>query len=159
MAKTEFVVSACLVGFRCRYDGSGRPCAAVRRLYEEGRALALCPESLSGLERPRPPCEQRFGRVICRDGRDVTGEFRLGAFLALQKALASGCRRAILKSRSPSCGRDAVYDGAFGGRLVPGAGIFAALLRKNGFELFDEENLPQGLEQGGQSRFINKFGS
>ena len=75
----------------------------------------------------------------------MTGQFRQGARRALKMALASGSRRAILKTRSPSCGRAGVYDGSFSGRVVPGVGVFAALLRENGFELFDEENLPRGL--------------
>lgn len=145
MPGVEFVVSGCLAGLNCRYDGGSNPAPPVVRLLEEGRAMPLCPESLSGLECPRPPCELTMGRVICRDGRDVTENFTQGATLALEMALASGCRRAILKSRSPSCGSGQVYDGTFSGCLAPGDGVFAALLRQNGFELFDEENLPTGL--------------
>lgn len=132
----RFVVSACLAGQQCRYDGGSTPCPEVIRLVQQGRALPLCPEVLSGLSTPRPPCELRHGRVFCADGTDVSAAFAAGARQALETARAHGCAAAILKSRSP------VYDGTFSGRLTPGDGIWAEVLRQAGFALYSEEHLP-----------------
>lgn len=145
--KPEFVVSACLAGQKCRYDGSSRPCAAVIKLVKDGRALALCPEALSGLPVPRDPCEQRQGKVVSRNGKDVSLEFEEGAARAFEIALASGASKAILKARSPSCGRGRIYDGSFSKRLIDGNGLFAARLLAAGFEVTDEDNLPSALDQ------------
>lgn len=135
------LVSACLAGQPCRYDGTAFPCPAVQRLVELGRAVPVCPEVLGGLPTPRPPMELRQGRVVTREGEDCTEAFRLGARRALALARTHGCVRAILKSRSPSCGCGLVYDGAFSGRLAPGDGVFAALLQDQGFEVVTEANL------------------
>ena len=137
-----YVVSACLAGLACRYDGGSSPCAAVQALVARGRALPLCPETLARLPVPRLPCEQRHGRVISRDGQDRTADFERGARLALDAAVQHGCRAGILKARSPSCGIDRVYDGSFSGTLRPGEGLWAALLRTEGLELYSEELLP-----------------
>lgn len=138
--KPEYIVSACLAGFPCRFDGSARPCPAVVALYRTGRALPICPESLSGLPVPREPCEQRCGRVISRDGSDITEAFQKGAELAFATAIASGCRKAILKANSPSCGVGKIYDGTFSKTLVEGNGIFAEMLLAAGFSVADEKS-------------------
>ena len=141
-----YVVSACLAGYNCRHDGSSRPCPPVIRLVEAGLALPLCPEQLSGLPVPRPPCEQKDGRVISRDGADLSAAFAGGAEAALHLALDRHCSVAILKSRSPSCGIAGVYDGSFSRRLIPGRGIWAAMLAGAGLRLYSEECLPPQLE-------------
>lgn len=152
-AAPRYVVSGCLAGLSCRYDGGSNPCPEVVKLVEAGLAVPLCPESLSGLPVPRPPCEQvpdgdghgaEQGaiRVLSRDGTDVTAAFEAGAERALAAALASGAREAILKARSPSCGVGEVYDGTFSHRLRPGDGLWAALLRAAGFSLWTEDELP-----------------
>ena len=143
--KPEFIVSACLAGCNCRYDGASSPCPAVIALVESGAAIPICPEALSGLPAPRRPCEQKNGRVISRDGRDVTSAFERGADAALAKALASGCQKAILKARSPSCGHGLIYDGSFSRRLAPGDGLFAARLLKHGFVIFSEDTVQAAL--------------
>ena len=148
----RYVVSGCLAGLCCRYDGGSNPCPEVVQLVEAGLAVPVCPESLSGLPVPRPPCEQVLCgqdkneiRVLSRDGADVTHPFELGARRALEAALATGCRGAILKARSPSCGVGAVYDGSFSHTLRPGDGLWARLLREAGFRLWTEDALPPGL--------------
>ncbi len=141
----RYVVSACLAGHFCRYDGRSHPCALVIRLVQSKLAVPLCPECLGGLETPRIPCECRDGRVISRDGRDMTEFFAHGAAVALELAKKEGCRAAILKSRSPSCGFGLIYDGSFRGTLCRGEGVWAALLRRAGFALFSEDNLPEGM--------------
>lgn len=135
----RYVVSACLAGEHCRYDGGSSPCEAVMELVREGRAVPVCPETLGGLPTPRTPAEIREGRVIMRDGRDVSEAFARGAAEALRRALAEGCDAAILKARSPSCGAGMVYDGTFTGRRVPGEGIFARMVREAGLPVETEE--------------------
>ena len=135
------LVSACLAGQACRYDGGSMPHPVVLRLAREGRALPVCPEVLGGLGVPRESLELVGGRAVFRSGADCTEALRDGAREALALAVAQGCQRAILKSRSPSCGCGRVYDGTFSGRLVPGDGMLAALLKANGFAVVSEEDL------------------
>lgn len=144
--RVRYVVSGCLAGLACRYDGGSNPCAAVIRLVEEGRAIPACPESMAGLPTPRLPCEPMGQSVLAQDGRDLTKRFLRGAQLALRAAQSRGCTAAILKSRSPSCGFGRIYDGTFSGRLCPGEGVWARLLREAGFALFSEEALPPELD-------------
>jgi len=141
MSDAPILVSACLAGESCRYDGAPAEHPEVRRLVEQGRAVAVCPEVLGGLSVPRDPVELREGRALCRSGRDVTAEFRAGAARCLELAQELGCTRAILKSRSPSCGSGRIYDGTFSRRLVPGDGMLAALLKANGVAVESDEDL------------------
>ena len=113
----QYVVSACLAGESCRYDGGCSPCPAVQALVRTGQALPVCPEVLGGLPTPRVPSEIRGGRVVAKDGTDVTGAFTCGAEEALRLALENGCTAAILKARSPSCGSGEIYDGDVEGAL------------------------------------------
>lgn len=140
---TPVLVSACLAGEACRYDAGATPHPLVLRLVEQGRAVPVCPEVLGGLSVPRDPIELLGGRAICRTGRDVTSEFRDGAQAALALARKHGCRRAILKARSPSCGCGTIYDGSFTGVLIPGDGMLASLLKLNGFCVCTELGLPE----------------
>lgn len=133
------LVSACLLGFPCRYDGASKPCAPLKDLYVRGFAIPICPESLSGLPVPRPPCEQCGDRILSKTGEDVTAAFVNGAARALQKARASGVKHAVLKANSPSCGVNFIYDGSFTGRLVRGNGIFTRLLLSEGWTVQDEK--------------------
>lgn len=138
--KIEYIASACLCGLNCRYDGKTKPVEAIVKLCNAGKVLPLCPESLGGLQAPRPPCEWRNGRAMDKNGCDRTDNFELGSEKALQMANASGCRKAILKSRSPSCGVGQIYDGTFTGTLIPGNGLWAEKLLKAGFEVFTEDD-------------------
>lgn len=134
-------VSACLAGVPCRYDGSASPHPAVLDLVAQGLAVPVCPELLGGLPCPREACEIRAGRVMTRSGQDLTVAFEKGAFAALKEILDAGCVRAILKARSPSCGAGQIYDGSFSGRLVPGFGLFAALLNERGVMVQTEKDI------------------
>lgn len=136
------IVSACLAGVHCRYDGGEKTCDPLIRLVSQGKAIPLCPEQLGGLTTPRQPAEIIGDRVISRDGTDVTEAFHNGAHEALKLARLVGAKTAILKSRSPSCGSGLIYDGTFTGKLVPGEGVFAALCKLNGIEVRTEEDLP-----------------
>lgn len=135
------LVSACLLGHACRYDGTARPTPGLSELLAGHTVVPICPESLGGLAIPRPPAEQRDGRVVSRDGADVTESFRRGAQAACRIAREHGATLALLKARSPSCGSTQIYDGTFTGRLIPGEGIAARALREKGVEVFDETQL------------------
>ncbi|MFN2588423.1 MAG: DUF523 domain-containing protein [Actinomycetota bacterium] len=145
------MVSACLAGRRCRFDGAANPDDEVARLVAEGRAVLVCPEVDGGLGIPRPAAEIGAGdghdvlagrtRVVTRAGDDVTDAFVAGAQRALDAARESGARVAILKSRSPSCGKGAVYDGSFSRTLRRGDGVTAALLSQNGIDVVTDEEI------------------
>lgn len=141
----RYLISACLCGVRCRYDGSVSCGERFARLAANGLALPVCPELLGGLPVPRPPCELRGGRVFTRDGDDRTPAFLTGARHALELALKHRVRYAIFKERSPSCGCDTVFDGSFTGLLAPGQGLTTALLRQNGITVMSEETAPEHL--------------
>lgn len=144
----RFIVSACLAGQHCRYDGTDYACPEVVRLVKQGLALPACPEILGGLSVPRPPCERRGERVLGKDGTDVSEAFAEGARQALHLALEHGCTEAILKARSPSCGCGRIYDGTFSGQLTEGDGVWAHALRQAGFTLHTEESLPPETQRG-----------
>ncbi len=135
------IVSACLAGLHCRYDGGEKSNNEVIRLVAEGKAIPVCPEQAGGLTTPRLPCEIVNGRVARKDGVDVTAEFEHGARECLALAIMTRAKEAILKAKSPSCGVDMIYDGTFSGRLVPGDGLFAAMCRSEGINLRTEEDL------------------
>jgi len=138
MKKEPLLVSACLLGETCRYDGGSQYCAAAAALGERYELIAACPEVLGGMPVPRTPAEIRDGRVVSADGEDRTALFRLGAERTLALACEAGARKALLKSESPSCGRGLVHDGSFSGRLVPGKGVTAALLEEKGITVRTE---------------------
>ena len=145
------LVSACLAGRACRFDGSANPDDEVARLVAGGRAVLVCPEVDGGLGTPRPPAEIVGGdgagvlagtaRVVTREGADVTDAYVAGARRALAAAQETGARTAILKSRSPSCGKGGIYDGSFSRTLHAGDGVTAALLRANGIDVLSDEEI------------------
>lgn len=124
------IVSECLRGTACRYDGRAKPSAAVQELCEKVDVVGVCPETAAGLPSPRPPAEQRAGRVWLRDGRDVTSDFERGAAISLAKARTSAAPLAVLKAKSPSCGVGLIYDGTYTATLTEGEGVFARLLEE-----------------------------
>lgn len=134
-------ISACLLGAAVRYDGGSKPMEEVRELAEKVEVVRVCPETASGLPVPRPPAEQREGRVFLADGRDVTDEFAHGAQLCLDAVRRSPVSLAVLKAKSPSCGVGLVYDGTYSGRLVPGQGVFARRLEEEGICVVTEDTV------------------
>ena len=134
-------ISACLLGAAVRYDGGSKPIEEVRELAEKVEVVRVCPETASGLPVPRPPAEQREGRVFLADGRDVTDEFAHGAQLCLDAVRRSPVSLAVLKAKSPSCGVGLVYDGTYSGRLVPGQGVFARRLEEEGICVVTEDTV------------------
>ncbi len=156
--REEIVVSACLLGVKCRYDGGSKPSPEVRKYLKDYTVIPVCPETFGGLERPRPAAElngctgldilRGRGRVVDRNGVDVTDRFISGARKTLDAVRKSGARKAILKSRSPSCGTRLIHDGTFSGETREGMGVAAALLAENGIELLCEDD----IVDSGQSR-------
>ena len=140
-AKKTILVSACLLGTPCRYDGASKPVETVRALQEKYTLIPVCPEVLGGLPTPRTPSEIVGTRVMMRNGRDVTEHYRRGAEEALRIALENGCTLAILKEKSPSCGNGKVYDGSFTGTLTDGDGITVALLKAHGIRVIGEREI------------------
>ena len=135
------LVSACLLGATCRYDGKCAEVEAVRREACVRGWIPVCPEQLGGLPTPRTPSERQGDRVVTKDGRDVTDAYLRGAQEALKLAKLFGCDIAILKARSPSCGARAIYDGSFTGTVVPGDGVTAELLQASGIRVLTEAEL------------------
>ena len=151
MKKEPILVSACLLGVPCRYDGAAKPCAGVMALGERYRLIPVCPEQLGGLPTPRPASEiQKDGRVRNRAGADVTEAYRRGAAEALQLARANGCRLAVLKEKSPSCGHGRIYDGTFSGVLTDGDGVTAALLTACGIRVIGETEALRKKQENGE---------
>ena len=135
------IVSSCLAGCHCRYDGDSKPNEKVINLVADGKAIPVCPEQLGGLPTPRLPSEKRGNKVFRNDGVDVTDEFEKGAREALRFAKLVNARKAILKARSPSCGSGEIYDGSFSYRLIEGNGVFADLCKKEGIIVRTEEEI------------------
>lgn len=137
----KILVSACLLGENCKYSGGNNRSEHVLRFVKGHEIFPVCPEVMGGLPVPRPPAEIVNGVVMNTEGVSVDKEFRLGAQKALAIALENQVDLAILQSRSPSCGPKAVYDGSFSKRLIPGMGIFAAMLKEHGIRVIDLEDL------------------
>lgn len=144
-----YLVSACLAGIRCTYNGGHKLTRKIRRLAEEAQALPVCPELLGGSSIPRPSSEIRGGdgqdvlkgraKVVTHSGKDISRVFIKGAARTLGLAKKYGIRKAVLKSKSPSCGVGRIYDGTFSRRLKKGDGVTAALLRRNKIAVFTEK--------------------
>ena len=133
----RIAVSACLLGENCKYNGGNNFSEKVREFIRGHDVIPVCPEVLGGLSTPRNPAEIVNGVVKTKDGMSVDDEFRMGAEKALDIVLENRVDLVILQSRSPSCGVNEVYDGSFSGVLVPGQGVFAALLKKSGVNVVD----------------------
>lgn len=140
------LVSACLLGARCRYDGASKPLPGLERLLDAVDPVPVCPEQLGGLPTPRTPAERCGDRVVTRDRTDVTAQYERGAQEALLLAQLTGCTLALLKEKSPSCGCGRIYDGTHTGRLTDGNGVAAELLQQNGVRVFGETQLEELLD-------------
>lgn len=129
------LVSACLCGINCKYNGKNNYNKKIFNLVKEGKAIPICPEQLGGLSTPRIPSEIKDGRVINKEGIDVTENFKKGALEVLELCKKLNINKVILKSKSPSCGKGLIYSGDFDGKLVEGNGILTELLLKNDIEV------------------------
>lgn len=144
-------VSACLIGINCKYNGNNNENEKVKNYLKDKKFIIICPEQLGGLSTPRNPAEiiNRDGysvindeaKILDNNGMDVTNEFKKGANECLKIAKIYGCREAILKEGSPSCGSNFIYDGSFSGKKISGVGTTTALLRSNGIKVISETEL------------------
>ena len=139
----NLLISACLMGFECKYCGGSNYIGheKLAELKEKYRLIPVCPESAGGLPTPRDPSERIGDKVISSKGADVTANYKKGADVALWLCKKYGIKKAVLKAKSPSCGRDFIYDGTFSGVLTEGNGVAAELLMANGIEVISEKEL------------------
>jgi uncharacterized protein YbbK (DUF523 family) len=137
----NLLVSACLLGIGCRYDGKHKANDEVLKLREKYNLIPFCPEIFGGLPTPRIPSERIGDRVMMKDGTDVTENYKRGASEALELCRIYGVRTAILKERSPSCGKGEIYDGSFTGALTERDGVTAELLINNGVRVLGESEI------------------
>lgn len=139
----NIIVSACLLGINCKYNGGNNYSKILERLKEKHHLIPVCPESYGGLPSPRNPAEQKEGRIFLSDGTDVTEEFFKGARKMMQIVDYFNCEVAILKENSPSCGNGRIYDGTFTGTLTDGSGIFAQMLNEKGIRILGETEIEE----------------
>lgn len=139
----KILVSACLLGCNCRYDGLSKPNEKVLALAKDNVLIPVCPEQMGGLTTPRIPSErqQNSDRILAKDGSDVTDNYQKGVAMALQIAKLNNIDYAVLKAGSPSCGKGLIYDGTFSGNKIPGNGITVETLLKEGYKVLSDEEL------------------
>ena len=139
--KPKLLISECLCGVPCRYDGKGNYIDKIEVLKEYYELVPVCPEVLGGLSTPRDPAERQGNRICTANGTDVTDEFLRGAQLTVDIALKHGCKEALMKAKSPSCGYKRIYDGTFSRSLTDGHGCtIEALLEKN-LSIYTEDDI------------------
>ena len=140
-----YIVSACLLGQNCKYNGGNNLNEEVVEFCKNHKYITVCPESAGRLPAPRPPAEKTGCRIVDKDGKDVTDAFLRGADISLKSCMEmariSGeeIEGAILKANSPSCGVGQIYDGTFSGTLTEGNGVFAGMLKRLGIEIITEK--------------------
>lgn len=139
------IISACLVGVNCKYDGSNNKNEKAYKIFKEGKAVPVCPEVLGGMNIPRIPCEIKIisnkRKVMNENGKDQTLKFKTGAQKTLEIAKTIGAKKAILKSKSPSCGFGKIYDGSFSKKFIEGNGITTELLINNNLKVVTEKDI------------------
>lgn len=135
------LVSNCLLGCACRYKGDDCRNDEILELAKNNTIIGVCPEQMGGLATPRDPSEIVGDRVMSCNGVDVTAQYAKGAETALMLAKLNNADFAVLKAKSPSCGKGLIYDGTFTGNKIPGDGVTVQLLQKNGFKVFTEDEL------------------
>lgn len=140
------LISACLYGEKCRYDGKDNFLSRLDEIKKICNLIPVCPEVMGGLSTPRNPSEIVGGKVIMNDGTDVTKEYEKGAEITLKTALENGCKVALMKAKSPSCGVGKIYDGSFSRTLVDGDGMTVRLLKENGITVFNEMQINELIE-------------
>lgn len=151
------LISSCLAGMKVRYNGTDCLEDSLKQLLDSGKAVTVCPELLGGFMTPREPAEITGGtgtdvldgkaKVLDRSGNDVTGMYLDGARITLETARQYNASVVVLKQNSPSCGSTMVYNGEFAGVKIPGEGVTAALLRRNGIRVISEQELPDRLKE------------
>ena len=135
----NILVSTCLLGVACKYSGGDNACPAVLALAGRHTLIPGCPEVYGGLPTPCPPAERRGDRVVTEQGNDVTAQYQKGALAAVRLAGLTGCKAAVLKKNSPSCGCGQIYDGTFTHTLAAGSGLTAEALLAAGIPVYNED--------------------
>ena len=146
MHEPTVLVSACLIGCRCRYDGKTNCISAIAEEAKKRGWIPICPEILGGLPTPRTPSERKGEKVVAKDGKDVTEAFARGAEEAATIAKLYEAKYALLKERSPSCGSGLIYDGTFTGTRVPGFGVTAEKFKAMHIAVFGESQIAELLK-------------
>ena len=139
--KEKILVSACLLGVNCKYSGGNNYNEKVLNFIKDKEVIPVCPEILGGLSTPRPPSERIGDKVVNNQDKDVTSEYTKGAEETLKLAKLFNVKKALLKAKSPSCGKGKIYDGTFTGTLVDGNGLTVDLLEASGIEIITEQDL------------------
>ena len=139
--KEKILVSACLLGINCKYNGDNNENIKVLEFIKDKEVIPICPEIMGGLTTPRPPSEIKENKVINNLDIDVTENFQKGANETLKLAKLFGVKKALLKAKSPSCGVGKIYDGTFSGNLIDGNGITTKLLLEHNIEVLTEKDL------------------
>lgn len=142
----NILVSACLVGLNCKYNGKNNYNPKILELMKKYNFILICPEFDGGLSIPRDPSEILGDKVISSNGVDVTSNYNNGANHALELAKIYKCRKALLKEKSPSCGKDCTYDGTFTHTLINRPGVCAKLLLENNIEVYGESEIDELLK-------------
>ena len=137
----KILVSACLLGENCKYNGGNNYCAAVAEYVKDKEIIAVCPEVMAGMGIPRTPIEIVDGVLMDRNGKNVDDALRTAVAQAMERVRNEKIECAILQSRSPTCGVNEVYDGSFSGKLIPGSGVFAQALCDAGYPVIDAEDI------------------
>lgn len=137
----KVVVSACLLGENCKYNGGNNYNSAVVEFVRDKEVLPVCPELMAGMGCPRTPIEIVDGVLMDRDGKNVDAAMREAVATAMNQISSKEILCAVLQSRSPTCGVNQVYDGSFSGKLIPGAGIFTQALKDAGYRVIDAEDI------------------
>ena len=137
----KILVSACLLGENCKYNGGNNYNGAVAEFVRDKEVLPICPELLAGMGCPRTPIEIVDGVLMDRDGKNVDAAMREVVEMAMKQLSSEEIQCAVLQSRSPTCGVNQVYDGSFTGKLIPGTGIFAQALKDAGYRVIDAEDI------------------
>ena len=140
MKEPKILVSACLLGENCKYNGGNNFAPAVVEFLKGREVLTICPEMMAGMGCPRTPIEIVDGVLMDRDGNNVDEAMRNAMEQAMEVIRKENIQCAILQSRSPTCGVNQVYDGTFSGKLISGSGIFAQALKEAGFQVLDAED-------------------
>ena len=141
----KILISACLVGENCKYNGGNNLNPKIEALLEKYDLIPFCPEVEGGLDTPRNPSEIKGESVFMDNGRDVSENFFKGAKKALMLALFLKIKKAVLKERSPSCGTHQIHDGSFTNTLIDGMGITTKMLKENGIEVYSEDEIDKLL--------------
>lgn len=136
----RILVSACLMGYNCKYNGKNNYNSKIVKLLEGHEVICVCPEMLGGLSCPRTPCERKGDRIIDKNGNDCTEQFITGAKKAFDIAKEKQIDLAIVQKRSPSCGSSLIYDGTFKGNLIVGSGVFVEMLRSLNIPILEAES-------------------